>query len=138
MAEKWKWSGSRVRAAAELAVELSVSIELKPDGSMLISPAPPQTVKKESALEKWKAEQAARSPEPPFLSPPLGQRELSALRHIIGAKGKQNATKIAGCGPSTLNSLVERGLIELVEAVEGERVARVTDLGQRAWEASRW
>lgn len=55
MAGKNSWKLGQIRSAAKLAVELGVSIELKPDGSMLIAPASAEPVRTTSALERWRA-----------------------------------------------------------------------------------
>ncbi|RVI81724.1 hypothetical protein CN188_13720 [Sinorhizobium meliloti] len=54
MTTKHRWSPAEIKGAAKLAVELGVSIELKPDGSMLIAPASAEPVMT-SALERWEA-----------------------------------------------------------------------------------
>lgn len=55
MTTKHRWSPAEIKGAARLAVELGVSIELKPDGSMLIAPASVEPVKTTS--ERWRSQE---------------------------------------------------------------------------------
>ncbi|WP_234844322.1 hypothetical protein [Sinorhizobium meliloti] len=59
MTTKHRWSPAEIKGAAKLAVELGVSIELKPDGSMLIAPASAEPVMT-SAPERWEARESGK------------------------------------------------------------------------------
>ncbi|MQX61300.1 hypothetical protein [Sinorhizobium meliloti] len=59
MTTKHRWSPAKIKGAAKLAVELGVSIELKPDGSMLIAPASAEPVMT-AAPERWEAREPGK------------------------------------------------------------------------------
>lgn len=135
MAGENSWKLRQIRSAAKLAVELGVSIELRPDGSIVVAPSAGAPPKPLSALEKWKAEQEQRKREKPENLPRLNQRQTSALKQLVEHDGKRAANLMSGCGPSTLEGLRVCGAIEVRPPGKegGPVMIHLTELGRRAW-----
>lgn len=138
MAGKGSWELRQIRSAAKLAVELGVSVELKPDGSIVVTPSAGAPPKPASALEKWKAERKQGESEKPENLPRLNQRQTSALKQLLENDGKRAVNLLSGCGPSTLEGLRACGAIDIRPPGKagGPVMIHLTEFGRRAWEST--
>lgn len=138
MAGENSWRLRQIRSAAKLAVELGVSVELKPDGSIVVAPSAGAPPKPMSALEKWKAEREQLNSEKPENLPRLNLRQASALKQLVENDGKSAVNLLSGCGPSTLEGLREWGAIEIRPPGKegGPVMIHLTERGRRAWEST--